>query len=240
MIRTRLPLLSVFFVGSLASVAASVPAPAISGNALLQLAQGTELPSYEPPHRGAPGGRVGGASRGGAATPAIEPFAPDGHTGLTTSTNPTLYYFVSGPVNLPIKFTIRARKQAKPIIETNLTPPQAAGVQAVRLADYHVQLQLGVAYTWSVSIIVNPNEPSNNVVATATLMRAVPDAALGNSARGASPLHRAALYAQAGFWYDALAAAVEGQNADHHAALDALLDQVGLTEVASYDRQTVR
>jgi hypothetical protein len=49
-------------------------------------------------------------------------------------------------------------------------------------------------------------------------------------------LHRAALYAQAGLWYDAVAAAAEGENADRHAALDALLDQVGLTEPAGYDR----
>ncbi len=172
--------------------------------------------------------------------PTIEPLAPDAHSGLTTSASPTLYYFVSRPVTLPLKLTISVPNQPRPLVETNLAAPGQPGIQAVRLADYRVQLQPGIAYLWSVSVVVDPRAPSNDVVASATIMRSAPDAALDNAVRAAPPARRAALYAQGGFWYDALAAAVEGQNADRHAALDALLDQVGLTEVASYDRRTVR
>jgi hypothetical protein len=46
------------------------------------------------------------------------------------------------------------------------------------------------------------------------------------------------LFAQAGFWYDAVAAAVDMEASDRHAALDALMDEVGLVEPARYDRQT--
>ena len=47
---------------------------------------------YHPPLRGAPAGRIGGASRGGApgvALPALEVLAPD-HVGLTAREQPTL------------------------------------------------------------------------------------------------------------------------------------------------------
>src|SRR5215831_3379361 len=58
--------------------------------------QATSEPTYKPPPRGAPGGRVGGASRGTIKAtiplPTIELLAPDGHTGLTTSATPTLYF----------------------------------------------------------------------------------------------------------------------------------------------------
>ena len=73
--------------------------------------QGTAV-VYRPPLRGAPGGRVGGASRGAirppAPLPTIELLAPDDHAGQTISATPTLYYFVSRPVSWPMQLTIRA------------------------------------------------------------------------------------------------------------------------------------
>ena len=112
----------------------------------------------------------------------------------------------------------------------------AAGIQAIRLSDLRVQLQPGTTYVWSVSLVVNPNMPSQNLVASATIVRAALDPSVDAAARGAPPRKRAAILAQAGFWYDALAAAVEAANTDRHAALDALLEQVGLRDAAAADR----
>ena len=54
-------------------------------------------PVYRPPLRGAPRGRVGGGSRGtGRESFVLSVLAPD-HTGLTTSEQPSLYWFISGP-----------------------------------------------------------------------------------------------------------------------------------------------
>jgi hypothetical protein len=199
----------------------------------------TDVPSYKPPPRGAPGGRVGGASRGAtAAQPlSIELIAPDGHSGLTMNPSPTLYYFVSRAVSQPMTLTISAPAQAKPVIETSIQPPRSAGVQPVRLADYRVQLQPGANYSWSISLGVDPSAPSRDIVATASIMRIASDPAVDNAARAASPQRRAAVLAQAGLWYDAVAAAADAEASDRHAALDALLDQVGLSEPASVDRQ---
>ena len=227
----------------LLTVAAVLAGPAVLPAAGQQAppapAAASDIPSYKPPLRGAPGGRVGGASRGALATVtvSVELVAPEDHTGLTASASPTLYYSVSRAVTEPVKLTISAPMQPMPLVETTIPSPAAAGIQAVRLADYRVQLQPGTVYAWSVSVGFDARSPSRDVVATASIMRAPPDAAVESAVRAAPPQHRASLLAQAGLWYDAVAAAAENKAADRHAALDALLDQVGLKAPAALDRQ---
>jgi hypothetical protein len=196
---------------------------------------------YKPPLRGAPGGRVGGASRGiGSAAPTIELIAPRDHTGQTASATPVLYFFASQPVTAPTQLTISAPLQPAPILETKLASPPARGLHAVRLADYHVQLQPGIVYSWSISAITDPKDWSRNTVASATISRVVPDAQLDSAVRAAQPAGRAALLAGAGLWYDAIAVASETANVDRHAALDELLTEGGLAEPLSYDRALAR
>jgi hypothetical protein len=195
--------------------------------------------SYKPPLRGAPGGRVGGASRGAdklaAALPSIELIAPLDHTGETASAAPTLYFYVSQPVALPTQLTISAPLRPTPIIEAIFASPPARGIYPLRLSDYRVQLDPGVVYTWSVSAIVDVKRWSHNVVASATILRVPPDIS-GGAAMNAPAANRAGALAGAGLWYDAVAAAVESENLDHHAALDRLLTEVGLTGPADADR----
>jgi hypothetical protein len=201
------------------------------------------IPDYKPPARGAPGGRVGGASRGTVKAtmplPTIELLAPDGNAGQTTSPTPILYFYVSQPITWRIQFTISAPLRPDPVIEVNIPAPHQAGVYAIRTADYHAQLQPGVLYTWSVSVILNPKAPSRDIVASASLLRTAPDPTLESALHGVPPSRRAALFAQAGFWYDAVAAAADMEAFDRHAALDALMSEVGLVEPARYDRQTM-
>src|SRR3984893_6553642 len=199
-------------------------------------------PTYKPPPRGAPGGRVGGASRGTVKAtiplPTIDLLAPEGHTGLTASPTPTLYFFVSQPIIWPTQFTISTPAQPRPILEVDIPAPRRAGVYSLRTADYHVRLDPGVLYTWSVSVILNPNARSRDIVASASLLRAAPDPAIEAILRTAARSRRAGLLAQAGLWYDAVAAAADISALDRHAALDTLMNEVGLVEPAKYDRQT--
>ncbi len=200
-------------------------------------------PVYKPPARGAPGGRVGGASRGTVKVtmplPTIELLAPDRNAGQTTNPTPTLYFYVSRPVTWPTRFTISAPARPRPVVEVNIPAPQQPGVYAIRTKDYHVQLQPGVVYTWSVSVILNPKSPSRDIVASASLLRTPPDPALESALLGEPASRRATLFAQAGFWYDAVDAAAEIEKFDRHAALDALMNEVGLAGPARYDRETV-
>ena len=210
----------------LANAAAPAP-PAAAG----------QPPVYKPPLRGAPGGRVGGASRGTVklivALPTVDLIAPDGESGETTEAAPTLYYSVSGPVAFPMRLTISAPWQAAPLIETVIPSPQRAGIHRVRLARYGVRLDEGIVYTWSISAVVNPAEPSRDVVASASLLRVAADPATEAAARSASPGARAAVLAQAGLWYDAVAAAADAGSADRNRALGTLMHQVGLAVPAA-------
>lgn len=170
--------------------------------------------------------------------PTIDLLAPDGHTGLTTSATPTLYFFVSQPSAWSTQFTISTAAQPNPILEVNIPAPRQPGIYSVRTGDYHIHLEPGVVYTWSVSVILNPKARSRDIVASAPLLRAAVDPATESALQTAPPHRRAVLLAQAGLWYDAVAAAAEAAAFDRHAALDALMSEVGLAEPARYDRQT--
>jgi hypothetical protein len=172
------------------------------------------------------------------ALPRIELLAPEGHAGLTTSPTPTLYFFVSQPITWPIQFTISTPTRPDPLVEVNIPAPRQAGVYGLRTADYHVRLETGVLYTWSVSVILNPEARSRDIVASASLLRTTPDPTTEGALRGVSASQRAVLFAQAGLWYDAVAAAADIEAFDRHAALDALMNEVGLVEPARYDRQS--
>jgi len=195
---------------------------------------------YHPPLRGAPGGRVGGASRGmvrvAGVLPTIDVVAPADHTGETAEAAPTLYYFVSAPVKWPTEFTIAQPLRPQPVIEVTIPSPTAPGLYAVRLADYGVRLDPGIVYTWSISAVIDPHAWSRNIVASATILRTGDAAALTAGREAAAPpITRAAILGQAGLWYDAVAAAAAAENGDGHAALDSLLHQVGLNGPARFD-----
>jgi Domain of Unknown Function (DUF928) len=168
--------------------------------------------------------------------PTIELLAPEEHAGLTANATPTVCLFVSQAVTWPIHFTISAPAQANPLVEVNLPAPRRAGISAIRTADYRVRLEPGVIYTWSVSVILDPKARSHDIVASASLLRTAADPSMENALRGATGNQRTVLLAQAGLWYDAVAAAADFQAFDRHPALDALMKEVGLVEPATYDR----
>jgi hypothetical protein len=220
-------------------------APSVAQNSPPAAAQNeapSSAPQYTPPSRGVPSERVGGASRettnGAILLPTIDLLAPDKHAGLTTSATPTLYFFVSQPVIWPMQFTISAAARPTPILEVSIPAPMAAGIYSLRTADYRVRLEPGVLYTWSVSVNLDTRSRSRDIVASASLMRTASDPALEAELRNAPPSRRVGLLAQAGLWYDAVAAAAETAALDRHAALDSLMTQVGLAEPARYDRET--
>jgi Domain of Unknown Function (DUF928) len=231
------------FLSMLLAAVLLAPAPVLAQTSQPPAAsqQAGDVPEYKPPPRGAPGGRVGGASRGTYKTafplPTIEALAPQDQSGLSASPTPNLYFYVSGPVVWPIQFTISAPMQPAPVVEANIAAPSAAGVYVIRVADYGVRLSPGIIYTWSVAAILDPNARSRDIVASASLLFAAPNAALESAVRIAPPARRAVLYAQAGFWYDAVAAAAAAAPIDGYAALDALMREVGLVE-PGYRRRT--
>lgn len=193
---------------------------------------------YKPPARGAPGGRIGGASRStatpAAELPVLEVLAPEDHAGVTARPDPILYYFVSRPSRWPLQLTIAAPHRPAPVLDVPIPAPAAGGIYPLPLAQYHVHLDPGIDYTWSVSVVIDPHAWSHNVVASAAIVFDPTQAASlpGIRAAGAADL------AAAGLWYDAVAATGGASTTDGRRLLASLLQQVGLGSVVAADRGT--
>ncbi|OGA70014.1 MAG: hypothetical protein A3G83_08835 [Betaproteobacteria bacterium RIFCSPLOWO2_12_FULL_68_20] len=201
-------------------------------------------PVYTPPQRGAPSRRVGGSSRGaGDALPAVMILAPD-HVGLTTSESPSLYWYLSKPTTVRVEVTLVDEKGETPLIEYAIEKADGPAVHRVDLAKHNIKLKPNVDYQWSISVVPNPSERSNDVMAGGVVKRvAVPDAV--RRAPGASKGELARLSASQGLWYDAIALYSElieqsPKSAELRRQRAALLQQVGLKEIAEFDLRASR
>lgn len=205
-------------------------------------AQNTEA-TYQPPQRGAPKRRVGGSSRGAEDTlPAVMLLVPE-HAGHTISENPPLYWYLSKPTRVRVEITLIDEKGETPLIEYSLDNAQGPAVHRIDLAKHNVQLKPDVEYQWSISVVPNPNERSNDVMSGGAVKRvAVPPALAAKRAQVKDKAELARLYAAEGIWYDAIALYSEliEQRPDDKAIRmqrAALLEQVGLKDVAAFDRR---
>lgn len=198
--------------------------------------------AYRPPMRGAPASRVGGASRGiGDADLELSVLAPD-HTGLTTKSQPTLYWYLSKPANARLDVTVISDTEIDPLLEKVIGIPKSAGIQQLDLAAAGATLEPGIEYRWFVSIIPDEEQRSNDIVASGTIEYTAPDADLERRVAGADERERAAVFAENGMWYDAidsLSRAIEHNpdDASLRAQRAAMLEQVGLNSVAAYDNR---
>lgn len=196
---------------------------------------------YKPPQRGAPGNRVAAAVRGERAqTPLLYALVPDDHVGLTTQEQPVLYWYLSEPTQERIELTV-VNGQDLPIFESGLASPPRGGIQQIRLADYGVRLAVGSQYKWFVSIVPKPDSPSHNVVVGGGIQRVDLSEEVQGQLTKASKENLPAVYATNGFWYDtlaALAALIDAMpdESGFRAQRTALLEQVGLQEVAAHER----
>jgi hypothetical protein len=194
-------------------------------------AQQGDEPEYNPPARGAPSGRVGGGTRGLRVLP-LAALAPD-HTGLTLSPQPALYYFL--PASSGVRVTLRLANEpnAQPLLEKDFAPPAKTGIQRLELKALGVTLSPGVEYRWTVS---DPRTSSTGMIRRIELSQDLARKLSGVP----SGRSRYTLLAREGVWYDALdevsrAADSAGAVAGRHRA--ALLEQIGLKDIAQHERQ---
>lgn len=198
------------------------------------------LPVYVPPSRGASRMRVGAATRdSGGRFPWLAVLAPD-HLGLTTQAQPGLYWYLAETTTTRVDLTLIQDGAVEPSLEITLAPPLAAGFHAFPLAEHGGTLEPGRIYWWFVSLVPDADRRSSDVIAGAAIERVVPDAELAwLLGSGGGDLH--AVYASRGLWYDAideLSKRLSEQPWDRslRAARAALAEQVGLAELAEFDR----
>jgi hypothetical protein len=204
---------------------------------------------YKAPLRGAPATRVGGGTRSVGTKPMTVLVLAPNETGYTTHDKPTLYWYVSQPLEHPVELTLISLESldaaSKPAVELKLNPPTRPGVHPLSLAEHNIALKPGVEYQWFVAAVNNPSQRSNDVVAGGTIKRVAETDAVRAGLKDAPAAGRPALYAGEGIWYDAIdelsrQIAAQPGNRQLREQRAALLEQVGLAEAANFDRAAVR
>ncbi|NJK72023.1 MAG: DUF928 domain-containing protein, partial [Synechococcaceae cyanobacterium SM2_3_60] len=177
-----------------ATLTEALPLPAI--------AQDVALPAglsfgYTPPDRGAPRRTRGAGSRGCSNTDnaELQLLIPNDHTGQTIAAHPTLFWYLSEPVTVPLEVTLIDPDRPEPLYSETLTSSDR-GIMQIVVPDTAPELALDKEYTWSVALICNPARPSTNVFVQGRIRRIAADLAI----TAADPLSTAQAYAQAGVW----------------------------------------
>jgi len=197
---------------------------------------------YNPGSVGAPTRRSGAGTRSIGKLPALNVLTPE-HTGLVINPQPTLYWSIDKAPNSPVVFSLRpsplfAPPNTKPFVQKEITV-ETVGIHAVPLGDSDYKLDPEVEYEWSVMLTAHPN-----VIASGTIMRLPPTAQVLNKINQTAqqqPMALPIVYAQHGYWYDAIAtlSALIDQypkNDVLRANRIALLEQVKLPKVAQFDK----
>ena len=213
-----------------AASAASEPVSATSS-----AGKAPSAPVYRLPKVGKPRGRIGGGRRGPIAGVAdVHALVPD-HVGQTASAQPSFYWYLGEPIDgdVILELTLVDETSIDPLVDRRLERPASPGVQRVRLSDLGVTLEPGQEYEWSVAIVPDPQDHSKDVVASGWVQRVpVPDE-LSERLAAAGPEGAAAVYGEAGLWYDMLDAAFERilsspDSQTYREQVAAVLEQTGL------------
>jgi hypothetical protein len=201
------------------------------------------MPVYKPRRGTSVKGRIDGGFRGGKeGQPVLKVLAPDSHVGETLHKSPALYWYLSEPTSYPITFTLEDTRHWKPLLEVTLKSPSKPGVQTLRLADYNRELDPDVSYQWHISIVIDPESPSKDIHAMGVIERVSYVQAVVEERTGCKdPRDVFCLYVESGLWYDAvqvISDLILANPRDRVLRLQraALLDKVGLSDVAEYDR----
>ena len=199
---------------------------------------------YKPPLRGAPASRIGGGTRGtGEGDFVLNVLAPD-HTGRTSMAQPTLYWYASGPATASVEVVVIGEVAEKPLLSKNIRIT-SGGVQSFDLSRNGVSLKPDTEYEWFVSVVPDSTQRSKDVTSGGTIRRVALDPAVQARAATAGERQAPGVYAEAGFWYDAidsLSRLIERYPGDAGLRVQraALLEQVGLPAAAAHDKAGAR
>lgn len=237
------------FVLMLFTMAGSNPPVVIAQSAVSEAAPSgdADMPVYTPPKkRFIPRARVGGSLRGtDGKDPEVVALVPD-HVALTIEEKPVLNWFLSKPTTYPVRFTLVDTRSIKPLYEAPLPQPKEAGVHQIDLKTLGLSLEPDVQYRWYVSVVRNPDSPSQDIVAGGVIERCefaecVAEIQPNLTCSPQSVITNARL----GFWYDAMACLCRLINATPNDVKlrrqrAAMLKQVGLHGVADWDLRAIQ
>lgn len=189
--------------------AAWLPSTPSDGRAAdLVTAPDSPLPLYKPRKDHAPRSRIGGQSRGTeSGVPLLIALVPD-HVAFTIKGDPSLCWFLSLPTTNAMTITVVDSRGIRPILERALPSPVSAGIHCIRPREYGIEFKEQESYRWFVTLVLDPEAPSRDIVAGGSIER-IPFSeacSLGMPCTWTS-CDRDAIYrySESGLWYDAVA-----------------------------------
>jgi hypothetical protein len=207
-----------------------------------QVSQATPRPAvppiYIPPRRGAPVDVAPAATRSPLTQAKLKLLAPE-HVGLTVSARPTLYMYVADKGHLQVLVTRSAEPGGPKVASGRVDVAEAPAIGPLDLGELKVELEPGTDYRVTLTFF----DRGGSVRATeSTVVRRVAEPIeLAAITAGADSAARARAYASSGVWFDAIesisrAIAAEPTAPGPRQDRAALLEQAGLPEIASFDR----
>jgi hypothetical protein len=162
-----------------------------------------------PPNLGDPSGRgQGGGSRGPCENyDQVSALLPPSQWGLTTLDYPTIWLNLPTGIaaEVPVEFVLadsQGKVLFKEITDATQTP---AGIHPFPLPPLAPALQVNQQYRWSIAIYCDADVPDKPVVIRGMIGRsALSSLAATRFSQRLDAIDRASIYAEQGFWYDAV------------------------------------
>ncbi len=156
------------------------------------------------------------------------------HTGITSQSQPNLYWFTSRPISKSfqfIEFVLNSEESITPILRTRLPLLEKSGIHQVNFANHDIILKPGIEYSWSIALVKKPQARSLDYVSSSKIRYLKADEKLQQRLKESSAGEKALIYAQSGYWYEAIETAIELQKQQPD-NLTHLINQVGLEKIA--------
>lgn len=169
---------------------------------------------YTPPPNGAPGRSSQGGSRDGCPKGILTALSPDvTHWGETIDERPTFWLhipFQSGAVELVLEDETVQEVVYRDRFQVTSTP----GVASFSMSDASPALEVDKIYGWELDFFCDPNSSLSNFQVSGVIVRRSPSTELSSQLAQASPEDRVAIFAENGFWYNALTELAELRRAN--------------------------
>jgi hypothetical protein len=205
----RFLLASIVLVGQ---IALTSPALATQSNTV-QLRKGNPPPPPKNPGDTSPGGRRDPANcpqDPETTSPVLTALSPD-QPGSTVAERPIFFVYVPKTSAKTAEFSLRDRSTGRGVYRSKIVLNNTPGIIKISLPSQSPTLETGKRYSWSVSLICNPNDRTDDRFVTSTIQRIELDPTRRNQIQQASPREQVSLYQQAGAWYDAVTVLYELQ-----------------------------
>jgi hypothetical protein len=124
----------------------------------------------------------------------------------TVAGHPTILLSLPEHTAQQAMFYLKEADKDEIMYETTVTLPDHSGIVSVPLPDNGTlpALEVGKTYTWHFFVICNEQDPTNEPYVEGQIERVEPSPNLVAELENASLRDRAAIYAEAGIWYDCL------------------------------------